>query len=112
MGITTVTVPFSVKEGQVLSDELEGLLQTFADKQKAERPQRWESMTYRYTGDEENGEIQSIEMFCNPNMHSSPFEAKLLVSVQSMGGLRVTTEGSLSEIRSDLEVFMGEHSSQ
>jgi hypothetical protein len=47
---TTVSFPFARAEGQAVSSAIAGLLQTFAAKQAAERPKRWEAMEYRYRG--------------------------------------------------------------
>jgi hypothetical protein len=50
IGETTVSFPFEEKDVTELSAALQGLLATFAAKQRAERPKRWDMMEYRYEG--------------------------------------------------------------
>ncbi|GMH35184.1 hypothetical protein BSKO_03052 [Bryopsis sp. KO-2023] len=106
MGITTLSLPFSVEEGKSLQAQFDALLKTFAEKQAAERPKRWEAMEYRFVDEESKGAVSRIEMFCNPNMHSTAFDAKLLITVKTEGGVIIVSEGSLGSIKSDVEVFM------
>ena len=47
-------------------------------------------------------------MFCNPNAHATAFEAKLLVSLRAAGGVSVTTEARLSNVKADLDAFMSQ----
>lgn len=44
---TTVSIPFSANGGKALQSSLNGLIQTFVDKQKATRPQRWPLLEFR-----------------------------------------------------------------
>ncbi|KXZ54593.1 hypothetical protein GPECTOR_4g658 [Gonium pectorale] len=89
---------------QNLQAAFQKLFQTFAEKQKATRPKRWDMMEWNHV-DERVG----IEVFCNPNAHTTAFEAKLLITLwsqQDTAGLRVTTEARLSTVASDVENFL------
>lgn len=107
LGDTTLSVPFSVEEGNNLSQKFQDLLKVFAAKQEAERPRRWQSLEYRFEDGGTDAPISYLEMFCNPNMHSTPFDAKLLITVKTQQGVNVVAEGSLGTVKSDLESFLG-----
>lgn len=47
---TSITFPFQKEQAQQLSNAITNLIQTFAAKQKAERPRRWDIMEYKYRG--------------------------------------------------------------
>lgn len=47
---TTITFPFAEAQAKEVVTAINSLLQTFAAKQAAERPKRWQSMEYRYKG--------------------------------------------------------------
>ena len=47
---TTVSFPFEATKVQEVTSALNDLLQTFKDKQAAERPKRWKPMEYRHKG--------------------------------------------------------------
>lgn len=47
---TTITFPFTEDRAKEVSTSIQTLLQTFAAKQAAERPKKWQSMEYRYKG--------------------------------------------------------------
>eukprot|EP00891_Asterochloris_glomerata_P002737 jgi/Astpho2/2737/Aster-x1094 len=80
------------------------LLQTFSEKQKAERPKRWPMMEFRCQ-DEQHG-IELLEVYCNPNAHSTAFDAKTLITLKTSQGVRVTAEARLSALKSDLDTFL------
>nr|WP_282561002.1 hypothetical protein [Trichothermofontia sichuanensis] len=56
-------------------------------------------MEYRYTGD------VFLELFCNPNIWSSPFAAKVLLTLRD-DRIRVTTEIALSQLQEDLNQYL------
>ena len=61
---TTISFPFeSSKAGEVSSAIIE-LLQTFKDKQAAERPKRWKPMDYRYKGTASSSPLQRQRHLC------------------------------------------------
>lgn len=50
-GATTLNVPLSTSHVQSLAGAINGLLKTFAEKQKAEGPQRVDSVECKFSGD-------------------------------------------------------------
>ncbi|WIA18135.1 hypothetical protein OEZ85_009611 [Tetradesmus obliquus] len=106
IGETTIQLPFSPAQAQQLDADLAKLLQTFADKQAAKRPKRWDMMEVRFKGPEAGSGLELLELFCNPNAHATAFDAKLLVTIQAAGGLKVMSEGRLSAIKADLDAYL------
>ncbi|KAF6256594.1 hypothetical protein COO60DRAFT_1270532 [Scenedesmus sp. NREL 46B-D3] len=106
IGETTIQLPFTPAQAQQLDAELAKLLQTFADKQAAKRPRRWDMMEVSFSGPEAGQGLELIELFCNPNAHATAFDAKLLVTVKAAGGLKIMSEGRLSAIKSDLDAYL------
>lgn len=47
---TTVSFPLRAEEARKLGDALTAVMQTFAEKQKAERPKRWPALEYVFKG--------------------------------------------------------------
>jgi len=109
VGETTISFPFKPQQAQAISSSIKSLLETFAAKQKAERPKRWDMMEYRYKGDPDGVGVEYLEVFCNPNAYSTPFDAKLLVTLATQQGIKVTTEARLSAIKSDIDQFIEAH---
>ncbi|KAK9904865.1 hypothetical protein WJX75_004243 [Coccomyxa subellipsoidea] len=103
---TTISFPFAEAQAKEVSAAINGLLQTFAAKQSAERPKRWQSMEYRYKGSGEQDPVAQLELFCNPNAYSTAFDARVLVTLKAAGGVAVTTEGRLSALKADVENFL------
>lgn len=54
-------------------------------------------------GDTNAGEIPHFELFCNPNAHSTAFDAKVLVTVHSVDGVRVVMEATLEQVRAGVK---------
>ncbi|CAD7704296.1 unnamed protein product, partial [Ostreobium quekettii] len=108
-GESTIILPFSFEEARNLGKSIQALIKTFAEKQEAERPKRWDMMEYRYKSEGADDAVSLFEVFCNPNAHSSAFDAKLLVTVQAPGGLKMTTEGRLSNVKADLAGYLQQH---
>ncbi|KAL4441296.1 hypothetical protein ABPG77_011533 [Micractinium sp. CCAP 211/92] len=106
IGDTTLSFPLPPSEAARLSTALTGVMQTFADKQKAERPKRWPALEYVFMGDPAAREIEHLEVFCNPNAHATAFDARALITLRTADGLRITTEGKLTGIKADVEEFL------
>eukprot|EP00879_Flechtneria_rotunda_P007861 GHRR01008237.1.p1 GENE.GHRR01008237.1~~GHRR01008237.1.p1 ORF type:complete len:158 (+),score=36.21 GHRR01008237.1:233-706(+) len=106
VGETTIQMPFTTVQGKVLDTALAKLLQTFSEKQEAKRPKRWDMMEVRFTGAEAGAGVEVLEVFCNPNAHATAFDAKLLVTIKAVGGLKLVCEGRLSSIKADLDAFL------
>ena len=90
-----------------LRGELATLLTTFKEKGEAERPRRWPAMDVVWKGAEKTGtpSLTRFEAFCNPNGAAGPFDAKVLVTVESADGLAVTTEAPLAALRADVDAY-------
>lgn len=99
-------MPFQEEQAQVLDASFKKLLATFAEKAKAERPKRWEMMECRFKGSGQQA-MQLMEFYCNPNAYQNPFDAKVLITIVSNDGIRITTEGRFSTLRADLDGFLG-----
>lgn len=56
-----------------------------------------------FAGDANNGEIPHFELFCNPNAHSTAFDAKVLVTVHSVDGVEVVMEATLEQVRAGVK---------
>lgn len=106
IGDTTLAFPMRPDEAARLSEALTGVMQTFAEKQKAERPKRWPALEYVFKGDPAACEIEHLEVFCNPNAHATAFDARALITLRTADGLRVTTEGKLTGVKADVEEYL------
>ena len=134
-GATTIKLPISNDKIETLAGAVNSLLKTFADKQKAERPQRCEPVECRITGmyavtthctvlysgkdvntpfmfpfifsycagDAAQGEVPVFEIFCNPNAHTTAFDAKVLITLQTGEGVQVVTEAPLEQVRAGVK---------
>lgn len=107
LGETTIQLPFTPQQAKTLDAELSKLLQTFAEKQAAQRPKRWDSMDVRFTGEQpgQGGGLELLEIFCNPNTYKTAFDAKLMITAKA-SGLKVVCEGRLSSVKADLDAYI------
>jgi hypothetical protein len=103
VGETTLTLPFEAEQGRALDAAFAKLLTTFAAKQAPDwKPRRLDMMEARFSGEA----VTQLEFFCNPNAHTTAFDAKLLVTVKTRDGVSVTTEARFSNIKADLDAFL------
>lgn len=63
------------------------------------KPQPQRPMEYRYTGN------VFLEIFCNPNIWSSPFAAKVLITLRD-DRIRLSTEAELTRLNEDLTQYL------
>lgn len=59
-----------------------------------------------FAGDPSQGEVPLLEVFCNPNAYSSPFDAKVLVTVNTSEGVQVMGEATLEQLRAGVDAAM------
>lgn len=64
---------------------------------------------YAWCAGDGEDELALLELVCNPNAYSTAFDAKVLVTLKTAGGVSVTTEGRLSAIKSDIDTFAEQH---
>lgn len=92
--------PQSARELQSAIDSLMDSLKTVATKGiPGSKPAPQKSMEYQYTGD------VFLEIFCNPNIWSSPFAAKVLITLRD-DRIRLTTEAELTRLIEDINQYL------
>jgi hypothetical protein len=99
----SVSFQFTPEAAQTLQSQIATLmssLKVVATKgSPATKPQPQPPMEYRYTGD------VFLEIFCNPNIWSSPFAAKVLITLRD-DRIRLTTEAELSRLVEDVNQYL------
>ena len=65
------------------------------------RPAPQKPMEYQYTG------AVFLEVFCNPNIYSSPFAAKVLITLRD-DRMRIISEAELPRLLEDLDEFLAQ----
>lgn len=50
--------------------------------------------------------LRLLEVMCNPNAYTTAFDAKVLITVATTTGVKITTEGRLSSLKQDVEAFL------
>ena len=62
-------------------------------------------MDFSFKGDASRQELETFEVFCNPNAYATAFEAKLLITLKTRDGVKVVTDGKLTSFKADIESF-------
>lgn len=92
--------PQAAKDLQLaLSHLMESLKAIAAKTAPAGRATAQKPMEYQYTGD------VFLEIFCNPNIWSTPFAAKVLITLRD-DRIRLTTEAELSRLIEDVNQYL------
>jgi hypothetical protein len=98
-----VSFQFAPEAAKNLQTQIAGLMDslkaTAAKTAPASRPVPQKPMEYHYTGD------VFLEIFCNPNIWSSPFAAKVLITLRD-DRIRLTTEAELSRLVEDINQYL------
>ena len=91
--------PEAARNLQAAISQLMQRIKTASTKKPGGRVTPEPSMEYQYTGE------VFLECFCNPNIWSSPFAAKVLITVRD-DRIRITTEAELTRIVEDLNTYL------
>ena len=98
-----VSFRFDNQAAQNLREEINTLMQNLKEitlkNKTGGKPTPKKPMEYQYTGD------VFLEIFCNPNIYSSPFSARLLVTLRD-DRIRLTSEAELTRLIEDLEQYL------
>jgi hypothetical protein len=92
--------PEAAREFKAALDELMQSLKAVAAKTTpGGKPSPQRPMEYRYTGE------VFLEIFCNPNIWSTPFAAKVLLTIRD-ATIRLTTEAELTRVIEDVNQYL------
>lgn len=94
--------PVAARELQSAIAVLVHSLKAAAAKPAGGKPEPQAPLEYRHTGE------VFLEVFCNPNIWSSPFAAKLLITLRD-DRIRLTTEAELTRISEDLVQYLEQY---
>lgn len=97
--------PEAAKELQMALDGLMNSLKVTATQasSSSSKPQPQQPMEYRYVGE------VFLEVFCNPNIWSSPFAARVLVTLRD-DRIRLSTEAELTRLKEDINQYLEQFS--
>ncbi|WP_088893828.1 hypothetical protein [Leptolyngbya ohadii] len=93
--------PTAARELQNAIAALMQILKTTAAK-AGSKPAPQPPLEYRHTGE------VFLEVFCNPNIWSSPFAAKLLITLRD-DRIRLSTEAELTQVSEDIAQYLEQH---
>eukprot|EP01024_Parvocaulis_polyphysoides_P016316 TRINITY_DN17234_c2_g1_i1.p1 TRINITY_DN17234_c2_g1~~TRINITY_DN17234_c2_g1_i1.p1 ORF type:complete len:152 (-),score=4.53 TRINITY_DN17234_c2_g1_i1:124-579(-) len=102
VGPTTLELPLQISQLKDISQVFNNLVKTFQEKSEAKRPKRYDSAEYRYQGTDDD-EMQYLEVFCNPNAYQTLFDAKVLVTIKTKGGISLATEMMFSSVKQSMD---------
>lgn len=91
--------PEAARELQAAIATLMNSLKVTATQGSGSKSKPQPPMEYRHTGD------VFLEIFCNPNIWSSPFAAKVLITLRD-DRIRLTTEAELTRISEDINQYL------
>jgi hypothetical protein len=101
----SVSFSFTPQSARDLKAALDELMQKLKAKTVqatsggSSKPSPEQSMEYQYTGD------VFLEIFCNPNIWSTPFAAKVLITLRD-DRIRLTTEAELTRLVEDVNQYL------
>ncbi|TVP66857.1 MAG: hypothetical protein EA342_10680 [Leptolyngbya sp. LCM1.Bin17] len=99
----SIRFAFTPEAAKALKVSLEELMAELkvasAPAQGGARPTPKAAMEYRHTGE------VFLEVFCNPNIWSSPFAAQALITLRD-DRMRITTEVGLPQLYDDIKLYL------
>lgn len=91
--------PQAARDLQAAIATLMESLKAIAARGASGKPNPQKPMEYRYTGE------VFLEIFCNPNIWSSPFAAKVLITLRD-DRIRLNTEAELTRLIEDINQYL------
>jgi hypothetical protein len=99
----SVSFSFSPEAARELQTAIAALMDSLkVTAQSSGKPKPQKPMEYRHTGD------VFLEVFCNPNILSSPFAAKVLLTLRDER-IRLSTEAELTRLTEDINQFLEQY---
>ena len=101
----SVAFNFSPEAARELKTAIAALMDSLkatATQASSGKPKPQKPMEYRSTGE------VFLEVFCNPNIWSSPFAAKVLITLRD-DQIRLNTEAELTRLTEDVNQFLEQY---